>query len=58
MSPSAPNSTSQAKATPTFPGVEASPEVMLAAADLAMDHQLGIWDAVILSAACASGSSL
>jgi predicted nucleic acid-binding protein len=35
----------------TFPVVETSPEVMLAAADLAKDHHLGIWDAVILSAA-------
>ena len=35
----------------TFPVVETSPEVVLAAADLATDHQLGIWDAVILSAA-------
>jgi predicted nucleic acid-binding protein len=35
----------------TFPVAATSPEIMLAAADLAMDHQLGIWDAVILSAA-------
>jgi predicted nucleic acid-binding protein len=35
----------------TFPVVETSPEVTLAAADLATDHRLGIWDAVILSAA-------
>lgn len=34
-----------------FPVVDTSPEVMLAAFDLATDHQLGIWDAVILSAA-------
>jgi predicted nucleic acid-binding protein len=34
-----------------FPLIETSPAVMLAAADLATDHQLGIWDAVILSAA-------
>jgi len=34
-----------------FPVVETSPEVMLTAFDLATDHQLGIWDAVILSAA-------
>ena len=34
-----------------FPVVETSPEVMLAAADLATDHQLAIWDAVISSAA-------
>ena len=35
----------------TFVVVETSPDVMLSAADLAADHQLGIWDAVILSAA-------
>lgn len=33
-----------------FAVVETSPEIMLAAADLATDHQLGIWDAVILCA--------
>ena len=41
-----------------FPVVETSPEVMLAALDLATDHQLGIWDAVILSAASRSGCRL
>jgi predicted nucleic acid-binding protein len=35
----------------TFPVIETSPAIMLAAADLATDHQFGIWDAVILSAA-------
>ena len=40
------------------PVVETSPEAMLAAADLATDHQLGIWDAVILSAAAQSGCRL
>ncbi len=35
----------------TFPVVETSSEIMLSAADLATDHQFGIWDAVILSAA-------
>ena len=34
-----------------FPVVETSPEVMLAAAHLAADLQLRIWDAVILSGA-------
>ncbi len=38
--------------------VETSPEAMLAAADLATDHQLGIWDAVILSATAQSGCRL
>lgn len=33
-------------------------EVMLAAADLATDHRLGIWDAVILSAASRAGCRL
>lgn len=42
----------------TFPVVETSPEVVLAAVDLATDHQLGIWDAVILSAASQSGCRL
>ena len=42
----------------TAPVVETSHEVMLAAADLATDHQLGIWDAVILSAASRSGCRL
>ncbi len=34
-----------------FPIVESSNDVLLAAADLAGSHRLGIWDAVILSAA-------
>ncbi len=41
-----------------FPPIETSAEVMLAATDLATDHQLSIWDAVILSAAAASGCRL
>jgi predicted nucleic acid-binding protein len=41
-----------------FPVVETSPEVMLAAFDLATDHRLGIWDAVILSAASQAGCRL
>ncbi len=41
-----------------FSVVETSPEVMLAAADLALDHQLGIWDAVILSASAQAGCRL
>ena len=41
-----------------FPNVETSPEVMLAAVDLATAHQLGIWDAVILSAASQAGCRL
>lgn len=38
-----------------FSVIETSPEIMLMAADLATDHQLGIWDAVILSAASQAG---
>ena len=41
-----------------FPLIETSAEVMLAATDLATDHQLGIWDSVILSAAAESGCRL
>ena len=41
-----------------FPLIETSSEVMLAAADLATDHQLSIWDSVILSAAAESGCRL
>ena len=42
----------------TFLIVETSPDVLLAAVDLATDHRLGIWDAVILSAASQSGCRL
>jgi predicted nucleic acid-binding protein len=42
----------------TFPIVETSPEVMLAAVDLATDHQFSIWDAVILSVASQAGCRL
>ena len=35
----------------TFPLIETSPEVMLAATDLSRTHGLSIWDAVVLSAA-------
>lgn len=41
-----------------YPLIETSGEVMLAAMDLATDHQLGIWDAVILSAAAEAGCRL
>jgi predicted nucleic acid-binding protein len=41
-----------------FSVIETSDEVMLAAADLATDHQLGIWDAVIMSAAAEAGCRL
>lgn len=42
----------------TFATAETTPEVMLTAADLATDHRLGIWDAVILAAASRSGCRL
>jgi predicted nucleic acid-binding protein len=42
----------------TFPTVETTPEVMLAAVDLATDHQFSIWDAVILAAASQAGCRL
>ena len=35
----------------TFPVVETSPDVMLAAIELTRQHQLGVWDAVILASA-------
>ena len=41
-----------------FPLIETSPAVFLAATDLATHHHLGIWDAVILSAAAAAGCRL
>lgn len=41
-----------------FPVVETSLEAMLAAADLATDHQMGIWDAVVLSVAAHAGCRL
>jgi predicted nucleic acid-binding protein len=42
----------------TFPVVETSSEVMLTAVDLATDHQFGIWDAVVVSAASQAGCRL
>lgn len=42
----------------TFPVVETTPEVMLAAADLATDHHFSIWDAVILSVSSQAGCRL
>jgi len=41
-----------------FPVVQTSGTVMQAAADLATDHRLSIWDAVILSAASQAGCRL
>ena len=42
----------------TFPLIETSPSILLAAIDLAADHNLGIWDAIILSAAAEAGCRL
>lgn len=42
----------------TFPVIETSPEVLLTAADLAVDHLFGIWDAVIMTAASHAGCRL
>jgi predicted nucleic acid-binding protein len=44
--------------TDAFDIIPTDPAVMLAAADLAADHQLAIWDAVILSAAAGAGCRL
>ena len=41
-----------------FPVIETSEEVILGAADLATDHELRIWDAVVLSSAAESGCRL
>jgi predicted nucleic acid-binding protein len=41
-----------------FSLIETTPAVMLSASDLAADHNLKIWDAVILSAAAAAGCRL
>ena len=41
-----------------FPVVETSPAVTAAAIGLATDHQLGIWDAVILAASAQAGCRL
>jgi predicted nucleic acid-binding protein len=42
----------------TFSLIDTSAEVLLAAADLATNHQLRIWDAVMLSAAAEAGCRL
>jgi predicted nucleic acid-binding protein len=42
----------------TYPFIETSPAVLLSAMDLAADHQIGIWDAVILAAASGAGCRL
>ncbi len=42
----------------TFPLIETSPSILVAALDLAADHGLSIWDAIIFSAAAAAGCRL
>jgi predicted nucleic acid-binding protein len=42
----------------TFPLIETSPSVLVVATDLAVDHGLGIWDAVIVAATAAAGCRL
>ena len=42
----------------SFPLVDTSGAIMLAASDVATDHRFGIWDAVILCAAAAAGCRL
>lgn len=41
-----------------FPLIETSPPILVAALDVATDHGLSIWDAIILSAAGAAGCRL
>lgn len=41
-----------------FSLIETSPAVLLAAMDLAADHQLSIWDAIIIAAAAEAGCRL
>lgn len=41
-----------------FPLIETSPGILFAAADLATEHRLSIWDSVIFSAAAAAGCRL
>ena len=42
----------------TFPLIEISPSILVAALDIAADHDLSIWDAIIFSAAAAAGCRL
>ena len=42
----------------TFPTIETSPAVLRGAIDLAAGQGLGIWDAIVLSAAAAAGCRL
>jgi predicted nucleic acid-binding protein len=42
----------------TYPPIETSTSVFLSAMDLAVDHKIGIWDAVIFAAAAEAGCRL
>ena len=42
----------------TYPQIETSSSVFLSAMDLAVDHKIGIWDAVMLAAAAEAGCRL
>lgn len=42
----------------TFPLIETSPSILVAALDVAADHGLSIWDAIILAAAAEAGCRL
>jgi predicted nucleic acid-binding protein len=42
----------------SYPLIESSPSVLLAALDLAAEHQLHVWDAIILAAAADAGCRL
>lgn len=42
----------------TYPLIETSPSILVAALDVAADHGLSIWDAIILSAAAEAGCRL
>jgi len=42
----------------TFPLIESSPDVLLRAMDLAVDHQLQMWDALIIASAADAGCRL
>lgn len=42
----------------TYPLIETSSAVLMSATDLAVDHQIGIWDAVMFAAAAETGCRL
>ena len=42
----------------SYPSIESSPSILLAALDVAVEHQLHIWDAIILAAAADAGCRL